>query len=209
MPAGSIERTNARREEILNACEKLYETTNFKDITLKEIGKETTFTRSSIYNYFHTKEEIFLGLLKREYDLWVDALNQAIRGSDRMTDAEIADCIARTLSQRQLLLKLLSTNRDDLENHCRMEALVEFKTSFGQALATMAALLSKFRPDLEDAAIQEFLFTLFPLMFGIYPYTMVTDRQREAMSQAGVRYMYRSAYDLINKAVLKMLPARH
>lgn len=209
MPAGSIERTNARREEILNACEKLYETTNFKDITLKEIGKETTFTRSSIYNYFHTKEEIFLGLLKREYDLWADALNQAIRGSDRMTDAEIANCIARTLSQRQLLLKLLSTNRDDLENHCRLEALVEFKTSFGQALATMAALLSKFRPDLEDAAIQEFLFTLFPLMFGIYPYTMVTDRQREAMSQAGVRYMYRSAYDLINKAVLKMLPARH
>lgn len=207
MPTGSIERTNARREEILNACEKLYETTNFKDITLKEIGEETTFTRSSIYNYFHTKEEIFLGLLKREYDLWVDALNQAIQGSDRMTDAEIADCIAGTLSQRQLLLKLLSTNRDDLENHCRLEALVEFKTSFGQALATMAALLSKFRPDLEDADIQEFLFTLFPLMFGIYPYTMVTERQREAMAQAGVRYMYRSAYDLINKAVLKMLPA--
>lgn len=208
MPAGSIERTNARREEILNACEKLYETTNFKDITLKEIGKETTFTRSSIYNYFHTKEEIFLGLLKREYDLWVDTLNQAIQGSDRMTDAEIADCIARTLSQRQLLLKLLSTNRDDLENHCRLEALVEFKTSFGQALATMAALLSKFRPDLDDTDIQEFLFTLFPLMFGIYPYTMVTDRQREAMSQAGVRYVYRSAYDLINMAVLKMLLAK-
>lgn len=75
MPAGSVERTNARREEILNACEKLYATTNFKDITLKEIGKGTTFTRSSIYNYFHTKEEIFWGLLKREYDLWISALN--------------------------------------------------------------------------------------------------------------------------------------
>lgn len=103
MPAGSVERTNARREEILNACEKLYATTNFKDITLKEIGKETTFTRSSIYNYFHTKEEIFLGLLKREYDLWISALNRAIRENTQMSDAEIADCIARTLSQRQLL----------------------------------------------------------------------------------------------------------
>lgn len=209
MPAGSVERTNARREEILNACEKLYATTNFKDITLKEIGKETTFTRSSIYNYFHTKEEIFLGLLKREYDLWISALNRAIRENTQMSDAEIADCIARTLSPRQLLLKLLSTNRDDLENHCRLEALVEFKTSFGQALSTMAALLSKFRPDLEDDDIQEFLFTLFPFMFGIYPYTMVTDRQQEAMKQAGVRYMYNSAYDLIKKAVLKMLPARN
>lgn len=92
MPAGSVERTNARREEILNACEKLYATTNFKDITLKEIGKETTFTRSSIYNYFHTKEEIFLGLLKREYDLWISALNRAIRENTQMSDAEIADC---------------------------------------------------------------------------------------------------------------------
>ena len=30
MPAGSIERTSARKEEIINACEKLYQTMNFK-----------------------------------------------------------------------------------------------------------------------------------------------------------------------------------
>ena len=58
MPAGSIERTNARKEEIINACEKLYQTMSFKDITLKEIGKETSFSRTSIYNYFQTKEEM-------------------------------------------------------------------------------------------------------------------------------------------------------
>ena len=46
-----------RREEIINACEKLYENNNFKDITIKNIGEETTFSRTSIYNYFHTKEE--------------------------------------------------------------------------------------------------------------------------------------------------------
>lgn len=38
-----MERTNARKEEIINACEKLYQTMSFKDITLKDIGKETTF----------------------------------------------------------------------------------------------------------------------------------------------------------------------
>ena len=65
MPAASAERTNARKEEIVNACEKLYQTMSFKDITLKEIGKETSFSRTSIYNYFQTKEEIFLALLKR------------------------------------------------------------------------------------------------------------------------------------------------
>ena len=54
MPKGSPELTAARKEEIISACEKLYQTMSFKDITLKEIGKETSFTRTSIYNYFQT-----------------------------------------------------------------------------------------------------------------------------------------------------------
>ena len=65
MPKGSPELTNARKEEIINACEKLYKTKSFKEITLKDISNETSFTRTSIYNYFHTKEEIFLAILKR------------------------------------------------------------------------------------------------------------------------------------------------
>ena len=38
MPKGSQELTNARKDEIINACEKLYQTMNFRDITIKEIG---------------------------------------------------------------------------------------------------------------------------------------------------------------------------
>lgn len=34
MPKGSASLTNARREEILAACEKLYRTMSIKDITL-------------------------------------------------------------------------------------------------------------------------------------------------------------------------------
>lgn len=65
MPKGSVELTNARKEEIVNACAALYETMGFKDITIRDIGAKTSFTRTSIYNYFQTKEEIFLALLQR------------------------------------------------------------------------------------------------------------------------------------------------
>ena len=63
MPKGSEELTQARKDEIINACAELYETRNFKDVTLKDIGAKTSFTRTLIYYYFHTKEEIFLALL--------------------------------------------------------------------------------------------------------------------------------------------------
>ena len=56
MPKGSPELTNARKDEIITACAKLYETMSFKEITIKEIAAYTSFTRPSIYNYFQTKE---------------------------------------------------------------------------------------------------------------------------------------------------------
>lgn len=205
---GSSERSSARREEILNACEKLYATMNFREITLREIREATTFTRPSIYNYFHTKEEIFLGLLKREHDLWVAALEDAAGSREQMTDEEIAACIAGTLAQRQLLLKLLSTNHFDLEESCSVEALVDFKISYAKTLDAVAALLAKFRPDMDETAVQEFQFTFFPFLFGVYPYTTLTDRQKETMERAGVRFAYYSVYDMIHWAVTKMLPAR-
>ncbi len=205
MPAGSIERTNARKEEIINACEKLYQTMSFKDITLKEIGKETSFSRTSIYNYFQTKEEIFLALLKREYDAWIRELCEATESEETMTDDQIADVLARTLDNHRQLLKIMSMNHYDLEENSRMELLVEFKVSYGNAMKTIMAMLEKFRKDMDFEKRQEFVYSFFPFMFGIYPYTVVTEKQKEAMKLAGVNYTYSSLYDLTFVAARRML----
>lgn len=205
MPAGSIERTNARKEEIINACEKLYQTMSFKDITLKEIGKETSFSRTSIYNYFQTKEEIFLALLKREYDAWIRELCEDMESEETMTDDQIADVLARTLDNHRQLLKIMSMNHYDLEENSRMELLVEFKVSYGNAMKTVMAMLAKFRKDMDIEKRQEFVYSFFPFMFGIYPYTIVTEKQKEAMKLAGVNYIYSSLYNLTFVAARRML----
>ena len=57
-----MEHSDLRKEEIIKACTDLYDKYNFKDITIKLISEQTTFSRPSIYNYFETKEEIFLAL---------------------------------------------------------------------------------------------------------------------------------------------------
>lgn len=205
MPAGSTERTNARKEEIINACEKLYQHMSFKEITLKEIGKETSFSRTSIYNYFQTKEEIFLALLKREYDAWIVQLQQVIDTQKAMSNEAIADTLAKTLNERQQLLKIMSMNHYDLEENSRMEMLVEFKVSYGNALKTVDHMLEKFRPDMDKERREAFVYSFFPFMFGIYPYTVVTDKQKEAMKKANVNYLYSSVYDLTFTTVQRLL----
>ena len=139
---------NARREEIIAACETLYETMGFKDLTLKEIARYTSLSRPSIYNYFETKEEIFLAILQKEYWSWVEALNRESEEHDTMT---------------------------------------------------------KFCRDMTAQDRQDFLYSFFPFIYGIYPYTVVTEKQKRAMEQAIVPYVYYSAYDLTYQFVKKLL----
>lgn len=56
----------------------------------------------------------------------------------------------------------------------------------------MRMLLEKFCPDMSEADIQNFIYTFFPFMFGIYPYTVVTAKQRAAMKEAGINYVYKT-----------------
>ena len=205
MSRGSAALTAARREEIIAACAELNETMSFREITIKEIGAATSFTRTSIYNYFETKEEIFLALLQKEYELWVDAMNAVMEQNETMTRSEIADALARTLTDRSRLLRLLSMNLFDMEANSRAERLAEFKVAFGTSLDTVTRMLEKYVPEMDAPARQEFLYAFFPFIYGIYPYTSVTEKQRTAMVQAGIPYVYQSAYDLTFTCLKKLL----
>ena len=86
-----------------------------------------------------------------------------------------------------------------------MELLVEFKVSYGNAMKTIMAMLEKFRKDMDFEKRREFVYSFFLFMFGIYPYTVVTKKQKVAMKLAGVDYTYSSLYNLTFVAVRRML----
>ena len=205
MSRGSPALTEARKEEIIAACAELNETMSFKEITIKEIGAATTFTRTSIYNYFETKEEIFLALLQKEYEHWVEAMHQVMAEQETMSRKELAQALARTLSDRPRLLRLLSMNLYEMEANSRPERLPEFKVAFGASMDTVAAMIQKYIPEMDEKARKQFLYAFFPFIYGIYPYTSMTEKQKVAMEQAGIPYEYQSAYDLTYQCLTKLL----
>ena len=204
MPKGSEELTNARKDEIINACASLYKTMGFKDITIRDIGAETSFTRTAIYNYFQTKEEIFLALLQREHEAWISNLEEITREHETMTIGDFSDAIAGSLEKRGCMLKLMSMNLYDMEGNSRMDNLVAFKVVYAQALRSVSDCLEKFFPQMTPGDIQEFLYVFFPFLFGVYPYTTATDKQKEAMKIAHVNYAHYSVYEIVKSFVSKM-----
>ena len=205
MPKGSEELTNARKEEIINACATLYATKGFNDISIRDIGAKTSFTRTSIYNYFQTKEEIFLALLQREHEEWIADLKAIIRNHESLSAVGFADALAHTLEKRGCMLKLMSMNIYDMEVNSRLENLVAFKKAYADALQAVTCCLEKFFPVMTVDDIQSFLYAFFPFLFGVYPYTSHTEKQLRAMEMAGVNYTQYSIYTLIKPFLVKIL----
>jgi len=202
MPKGSPELTASRKEEIVNACEQLYKTMSFKEITLKEISVETSFSRPSIYNYFQTKEEIFLALMQREYEQWAGELYALAAENGSMTARSFAEALAHSLERREQLLKLLAMNHYDMEANSRPERLTEFKIAYGASLDAMRVCLQKFFPE-TDA--ERFIFVFFPFLFGVYPYSVATEKQLAAMRSAKLNFRMHSIYEIVFDCVMQLL----
>lgn len=183
-----------REEEILNACEKLYETMNFRDVTIKLIGAETSFSRPSIYNYFQTKEEIFLRLFEREYLLWCGDLETM--AADGVKAEDLPEKLARSLEKRELMLKLLAVNLYDMEENSRIERLVQFKKAYGKSVELLDSVLKNAFPKKTDQARRQTLLAALQFLHGVYPYAHATPKQTAAMDAVGIRHDNGGVYDL-------------
>lgn len=195
----SEELSKKRREEILNAAKKIYDVKPFKEITLKDIGEETSFTRTSIYNYFSGKEEIYLSVLESEFSDWADDIDRI----DGSTDFSAA--LSDTLQSRSRMLKIMSMNLYEVEAGSSTEHLVEFKIAYGRALNSLRSALKRVFPDSSDEWAEEFVYAFLPFLFGVYPYTEVTEKQIVAMQRAGVDCPEFSAPQLAENLIDKLL----
>ena len=99
----------------------------------------------------------------------------------------------------------MSMNNFDMEANSRPELLVSFKEAYGQSMKNVVRILGKFCPKMSEQEKQDLVYVFFPFMFWIYPYTSVTEKQREAMAEAGVEYVYQSIYELAYRCLMKLL----
>lgn len=194
-----------RKSEIIKACRELYQKIGFQEITIKAISTYTSFSRPSIYNYFPTKESIFLEIFREEYIYWCDEMKSILDQNHILSLEDFSDQFSKTLENRPVLLKLLSMNIYDLERNCSLEELTEFKKEYKRALDLVSDLLRKFFPNMNEKQIDRFIYIFFPFMFGLYPYVNVTQKQKEAMNAVGIHFPIKRVYDFVYETIFELL----
>lgn len=201
----SPELKEKRKEEILLSCRRLYAVKSYREISFRDIAEDTSFTRTSIYNYFHSKEEIFLYLLQSEYKAWADDLEAIVSASSSLDKEAFGTLLGESLEKRETLLKLLAMNLYDIEANSRVENLVELKREYKRAMLALENCLLKFFPSLNKVERISFIYSFLPFVYGLYPYCHITPKQKEAMDKVELEYIEPRVKDVVRDTVVKLL----
>ena len=183
--ARSDEQIEQRINEIVNATARLYEEHSFEDITFAMIAKEADFTRSNLYRYFQTKEDIFLELIKHDITVWREDILENFAGGNPSLH-EVAVISVDLILKHKRMVKLFTILFTLLEPNSSLDALTAFKRKINEEIGMVAQFLSTVLqfPSVEAAA--EFLSTQSYLAIGAYPMMDLTPKQIEAMETIGM-----------------------
>ena len=177
-----------RQQEIIRACEELYETLDYEEINIKEIAKSTSICRSNIYNYYETKEEIFLDILSKEYCRWMEDMDRLMEADAQHSRESYCRIVTDTVENRPRLLRLLSVHHTTIEKNCSLAKITAFKRSLEPFQKGMRRRLAEYFPGAPEEKKERFLLILLSLAQGIYSMTNLSPRQLEAMRQLHPEY---------------------
>lgn len=75
-----------RKSEILSAAIKLFAEKGYEYTTLDEIAEASEFGKGTLYNYFQSKEDIYLGIIENTINAFHDMLKKVAETTDTFKD---------------------------------------------------------------------------------------------------------------------------
>ncbi len=164
----------ARKENILNAAAELLAAEGHGNITLADISEKTNISRPSMYNYYKTKEEIFLDLMVREYLSWKDELETLF--PRKVSRETFCRRLASSLISQSLLIRLFSVRQFQLEKNLGAEKMERFYETVKPFFDTFTAMLDKQFPNTDKAKRDMFKIQFTLYCYSVYPMSQM-DRQ--------------------------------
>ncbi|MDQ7095723.1 TetR family transcriptional regulator [Desulfosporosinus sp. PR] len=167
---------STRRDQIMEAALKLYETEPFEKITLASIANKLSFSRANLYKYVTTKEEIFLRILNSDLEKWVEEVAERLEKYDRLELKSFCRLCAELLYQNERIIRLFPILASVLETNVKPTELAAFKHNQNKSIERLKTISAKFLPDLSDE--QLYLFIRYQILYALnlYPETVLYER---------------------------------
>jgi TetR/AcrR family transcriptional regulator, transcriptional repressor of aconitase len=151
VPKISAERKSERREHILAAARRCFAEHGYEGATVVRLEEATGLSRGAIFNYFGSKEELFVELAvqdtARMSELWV---NEGL-------EAVVREIIELDPDWLGVYLELIQRVRTDPEFRARIEERQKEVIPVNRARVEEAQRSGEFRDDLEPSELGAFV----------------------------------------------------
>lgn len=174
-----------RTREITEATSRLFTTHRYEDITFAMIAKEASFTRSNLYRYFKTKEDIFLKLLELDARQWREDILQVL-GHEQLSEREFSGRWIGVLLKYTQMVNLLSILHTILEPKASIEALLSFSQGYIDELKLVAKRLSAILPFPSVEIAFEFVFTQNSMVSSLVAMSNPSEKKKVLYDQLGM-----------------------
>ncbi|MFD5064142.1 MULTISPECIES: TetR family transcriptional regulator [unclassified Streptomyces] len=163
------EQIEIRKQTILDAAEALLGEMPIAEISLRELSRRVGLSKTNVVRYFETREAVFLELLRRSQQEWLDTLEH-LPPAQSAPHRVVCSTLADSLAQRPLLCELWSALATVLERNVSLESVRAFKLSNLEAQVRFAGLVSDRIPELGDDAARELAALCTVAVAGLWPF---------------------------------------
>jgi AcrR family transcriptional regulator len=163
------EQKTFRRETLIAAATSLFDEEGPTGTGLNAIAARAGFTKSNIYRYFESREEVLLTLLLQEQEAFVAAL---IARLDSLTPGFVGAAAAAISSEflaRQRYCKLISMTSSVLEQNVSEDSIATYKRAINAQIQPVAPALMRALPSLTLADAQWLVRVVATLIAGMWP----------------------------------------
>lgn len=168
--ARTKEQIVSRQQKIIDACDRIYTESGYDAVNFKSISEMTSISRPSIYNYYNTKEEVSLDLVRSYFASWNEELANSFGREPVMSREVFCRTITDMIGRRMVMLEINSS----------LERIVDLKMVIGETIELIQGQYERsFSRSPEEGDLFTRLFLAF--MHGLYPMSHPTEKQREAM----------------------------
>ncbi|QQR36834.1 TetR/AcrR family transcriptional regulator [Devosia oryziradicis] len=158
-----------RREQLLAAAAELFDEQGPQGAGLNAIAAKAGFTKSNVYRYFESREQVLLELFHDEFTDLIDAAIEAMQSVPLGDIEALADAITHCFLARPRCCALISILASTLEQNVSEATIAETKTHMGTQNARIVAALSARLPTASPADCAWAIAMIGSLVAGMWP----------------------------------------
>lgn len=168
------EQIHLRREQLLAAAAELFDAEGPSGAGLNAIAARAGFTKSNVYRYFESREQVLLELFRAEFAGLVEALRQAIGAQTPGDVPALAEAITATFLARPRCCQLISILSSTLEQNVSEATIMDVKRHMGAHNERLIAAMVASLPGATPADCGWAIAMIGSLIAGIWPSTHVS-----------------------------------